>query len=306
MELDNTKSSCFRSCKRKYYWQHIRGLQSDYGSSAIRYGVAWHGMMEGYYRYIAENGWGNKELAISAALENGRKSWDAETEKKNFIPDYRTFDACCKAFVHYLSFFAKDEEFIKILATETKFKCRMMPEDKQQEVLLAAIEGGLFFTGRIDLQIEMNHSNWILDFKTTSQNISTQAARLNRSGQLIGYSYAGKEALKFVTDGCLVSIAYVSAYKSKKTGEYGEVSTDFARIPQIYSEKDLLGWKELFITTASDIQRAMDTNCFPMNFDSCYQYGPCSYAKLCEQNRPLEETVTEGFHVDYWDVMEEA
>lgn len=305
MELDNTKASSYRTCKRKYYWQHVRGLQSNYGSSAIRYGVTWHSMMEGYYNYIAKNGWANKELAITAALEKGKESWDLETSKKTFLPDYRTFDACCRAFVHYLSFFAKDEEFIKIVATETRFRCGIYPEDELQDNMLKTIPGGLTFTGRLDLQVEMNFANWILDFKTTSQNLSMQASRLNRSGQLIGYSYAGKEVLDFKTEGCLVSLAYVSAYKSKKTGEYGEISTDFGRIPQIYNDKDLLGWKDSFIDTAFNVQRSLDNNYFPMNFDSCYQYGPCVFTKLCDQSRPLDETVTEGFHIAFWDVMAE-
>lgn len=304
MELDNTKASCFRTCKRKYYWQHVQGLQSNYGSSAIRYGVCWHGMMEGYYSYIAENGWSNKERAIHAALQLGREKWDKETEKKNFLPDYRTFDSCCKAFMHYLSFYSKDEEFLKIVATETRFRCGIFPASYQEENLLKDIQEGLIFTGRLDLQIEMNLSNWILDFKTTGQSLSVQGARLNKSGQLMGYSYAGKEVLDFRAEGCLVSLAYVSAYKSKKTGEYGDVSTDFARIPQIYSEKDLDNWKASFIDTAWGIRRCENENWWPVNYDSCYQYGACGYTRLCNQNS-FPDVITEGYHVDHWDVMKE-
>lgn len=305
MELDNTKAACFRSCKRKYYWQHVQGLQTNYGSSAIRFGVCWHGMMEGYYDYIIKNGWANKEFAIHAAIQKGKEKWDAETEKKTFLPDYRTFDACCKAFLHYISYYADDENCIKIISTESSFRCGIYPTSAKEESLLKDISDGLFFTGRIDLQLEMNYSNWILDFKTTSQNLSMQGSRLNKSGQLMGYSFAGKEALDFKAEGCIVSLAYVSAYKSKKTGEYGEVTTDFGRIPQIYSDKDLEDWKQSFIDTAWNIQKCEKEFWWPVNFDSCYQYGPCAYTRLCDQNNfPI--VVQEGYHVDYWDVLKES
>jgi hypothetical protein len=305
MELDNTKGSCARLCKRKYYWQHIRGLQSNFGSSAIRYGVTWHGILEGYYKYIKENGWAEKELAISAALELGKKKWDEETAKKTFLPDYRTFDAACTALLHYLSFYQKDEEFIKIIATEARFKCGVYAENEYEEAVLKSIGEELFFTGRLDLQVEMNLANWILDFKSTSQNLSMQASRLNRSGQLIGYSYAGKTVLDFPAEGCLVALAYVSAYKSKKTGEYGDVTTDFGRIPQIYNEKDLIEWRKSFIYTAAEIARCTREGVWPVNFDSCYQYGPCTYTKLCDQSGDPEDVITDGYHVSYWDVMKE-
>jgi hypothetical protein len=310
-ELDNTKASCFRTCKRKYYWQHILGLQSIFGSSAIRYGVIWHGIMEGYYKYIKENGWGSKELAISAGLALGKKKWDEETAKKTFLPDYRTFDAACTALLHYLSFYSKDEEYIKIINTEAKFKLEITPDNQEESLALNYIvERGdhskLYFTGRLDLQVEMNFSNWILDFKTTGQNLSMQASRLNRSGQLIGYSYAGKHALEFPTEGCLVGLAYVSAYKSKKTGEYGDVTTDFGRIPQIYNDKDLVEWKKSFIDTALDITRSIESNNWPVNFDSCYQYGPCTYTKLCDQSGKLDSVITEGYLIEHWDVLKEV
>ncbi len=305
MELDNTKASCFRTCKRKYYWQHVLGLQSNYGSSAIRYGVAWHGLMEGYYDYIAQHGWTNKELAIHSALQKGKEKWDSESSKKMFLPDYRTFDSACKAFVHYLAYFNSDEEFLKIIATETKFKCPIVPKNYLQEEILSQLGEDLIFTGRLDLQVEMNGLNWILDFKTTSQSLSIQGARLNRSGQLIGYSYAGKEILDFKPEGCMVSLAYVSAYKSRKTGEYGEISTDFVRIPQIYNERDHTEWLNSFVDTALGICRSIESGFWPMNFDSCYQYGQCGYTALCEQGDHPESAIAENYHVDFWDVTKE-
>ena len=43
---------------------------------------------------------------------------------------------------------------------------------------------------------------------------------------------------------------------------------------------------------------------FTMNFDSCYRFGACAYAGLCEQNcNDLEELNLEGYEVRPWDVL---
>jgi hypothetical protein len=192
-----------------------------------------------------------------------------------------------------------------MVATEAVFRCPITAETEFEEKLFSVIKDELFFTGRLDLQVEMNFANWILDFKSTSQNLSMQGARLNRSGQLIGYAYAGKHALAFPAEGCLVALAHVSAYKSKKTGEYGDVKTDFGRIPQIYNEKDLIEWRKSFIYTAVEIARCKDEGVWPVNFDSCYQYGQCTYTKLCDQGGSIEDVNTDGYHASHWNVLSE-
>lgn len=302
--LDNTKRATFRNCKRKYYWNDVEGLKPDTGSTALRYGSTWHAFMEGYYTYIANSGWDQKELGISHAMEYGKAKWDKESAKQTFYPDYRTFEACAQAFLQYISFYAQDEQFIKVIATERKFECPILLETEEEKRLYGDLPP-ITFTGRLDLQLEMNGAKWLTDFKTTGQPLSIQASRLNKSTQLMGYTFAGRRVLDFSPDGCLVSMHYLSSRKSQKTGEYGSLSIDFVRVPQIYNDGDLREWRKSFLDTTRELCYSYDHSYWPVNFDSCYQFGACAFTKLCDQNRPLDEVNTDGYHVNFWDVLDE-
>ena len=302
--LDNTRRSTFKSCKRKYFWNDVCGYKPDQGSSALRYGSTWHAFMEGYYSYIKEHGWGKRDLAINAAVEKGKWKWDKESAKQTFLPDYRTFEACAQAFLQYITFYHDDDMFLEVIDTERKFECPITLDTPDEQRLYNHLPP-ITFTGRLDLQAEMNGMKWLVDFKTTGQSLSTQALRLNRSAQLLGYSYAGERVLGFRPEGCMVSLALLSARKSVKTGEYGQLTMDFLRVPQIFTPADIQEWKMAYLDTANEFLFASVSKSWPMNFDSCYQFGACQFTKLCEQNKIPEETNTEGYHVDFWSVLEE-
>lgn len=306
--LDNTKRSTFRQCKAKYYLQHKKGLQPNYGSTALRYGTTWHGIQEGYHKYVMEHGWPESQndfiLALSAGLEFGKEKWDKETSKKEYMDDYKNFNTAVDAFNDYLIFFADDKNFVEVIATEKKFECEILPENDLEAKLLSRLPP-IIFTGKIDLGIRMDNMNWLLDFKTTGWILNQVILKANRSPQLLGYSYAGKHVLDFEPVGCLCSFAYLGSSKSKVTGNWGKVRFDFRRVPQLYTDEDIVAWKLSFIDTCLDITRTEEDNLWTQSFDNCYQYGACPYLKLCQQHVPFEDLNLEGFHEDPWDVLEE-
>lgn len=306
--LDNTKRNQFRTCKAKYFLSSVKGIQSNYGSTAIRYGVTWHGIQEGYHSWIRENGWpkniDEQSKAVTAGLQLGAKKWAGECKNKVYNDDYRNFNTAVGAFNAYLDYFKDDSMYLKILATETKFECPIEPENEAEYKLLLNLPK-LIFTGRIDLSVEMDYMKWIWDFKTTGWTLDQVIARANRSPQLIGYSYAGSKVLDFKPNGCLASFAYTGAYKSRKTGEYGDPKFDFRRVPQIYTQGDIDAWKLSFIDTAREINFCIQENYWPESFDSCYMYGTCPYLRLCQQHCKFEDLNLEGFHEDFWDVRDE-
>jgi hypothetical protein len=306
--LDNTKRSTFRQCKKKYLLQHLHGLQSNYGSTAIRYGVCWHGIQEGFYSWVKEHGWptnpSDRMLAIAQALELGKKKFDKEASKKSYIDDYKNFNTAVNAFNAYLDFFADDSHYIEVIHTEKKFECPIEPENSAEEKMLSKLPP-VVFTGKIDLGVKMDSQNWIQDFKTTGWILDQVISKANRSPQFIGYSYAGKKCLDFEPNGCLASFHQVGAYKSKKTGEYGDAKFEFRRVPQIYTEKDIAAWKLSFIDTAKDIFDALERDLWPESFDNCFQYGQCQYLKLCQQHTDFDKLNLEGFHEDFWSVLDD-
>jgi hypothetical protein len=306
--LDNTKRSQYRQCKYKYFLSSVKGIQSNYGSTAIRYGVTWHGIQEGYHSYVKEHGWPVNQTeymgALTAGLELGKKKWDKESQTKTYNDDYKNFNTAVSAFSAYLDFFKEDNKYLKILATETKFECPIEPENMVEDKMLSSLPP-IIFTGRIDLSVEMDYQKWIFDFKTTGWRLDEVISKANRSPQLIGYSYAGDKVMDFKPSGCLASFAYISAYKSKKTGDWGETKFEFRRVPQIYTAGDIVSWKESFIDTCREIEFSKQNNLWPESFDNCFQYGACPYLRLCNQHAPFEQLNLEGFHEEFWDVLEE-
>jgi hypothetical protein len=305
--LDNTKRAVFKQCKKKYLLSVINGWQSNYGSTALRYGVAWHGMQEGYYSWIVKHGWPKTATermeALTQGLELGKKKWDKETEKKTFLEDYKSFNTAVDAFQNYLEFFQQDANAMKILQTEQVFQCPINPETVEEDKLLSSLPP-IIFTGRIDLVIEMDYATWLLDFKTTGWILSQVIQKANRSPQLIGYTYASKQILDFQVSGCILSFAYAGASKLK-SGDYGSVRFDFRRIPQIYTGKDIQAWKFAFIDTCREIVFSMKEDSWPEGFDNCYQFGSCPYLKLCQQHVPYDKLDFTGFHQEFWDVRDE-
>ena len=62
IELDNTKRRSYSLCPRKFYYEHVLNLRPRTSSTALRFGLTWHSILEAYYKEIKENGWKNKEI----------------------------------------------------------------------------------------------------------------------------------------------------------------------------------------------------------------------------------------------------
>jgi hypothetical protein len=260
--------------------------------------------MEGFYKHIMKHGWTRDGKAIECAVAGAKKSWAEETAKQIFKDDYRTLENCLKSLILYMGHFNYDEGMLKITAVEQVFKIRMGPasSEEQKQFPLVAAEG-FWFTGKLDLGVELDMRPWDLDQKTTGQSIIQQESRLNRSAQLMGYTYAGQQILEEPPEGTLIAIHHLSAYKSKVTGLYGEPKIDFKRVPQIYTDGDIESWKISLMDSAENILRNEARGVWPMKHDNCYRYGRCTYAALCEQNAELGNEILEGFFEDEpWDV----
>jgi len=262
--------------------------------------------MEGLYRHIMKHGWTRDGKAIECAVAAAKESWAEQTAKQIFVDDYRTLENCLRALVMYLAHFNYDEGMLKVISVEQVFKIKMYP-DKGKHFPLIRKEEGFWFTGRLDLGIDLTDRPWHVEHKSTGQSIAIQESRLHRNPQNIGYTYASQRISEEPPEGCLVAIHHLSAYKSRTTGLYGEPKIDFKRIPQIYTDGDIESWRVSLFDTAEKILRNKERELWPMKHSNCYRYGRCTYAPLCEQNAPLGEEMLEGFFEDEpWDVTEQV
>lgn len=290
IDIDNTKRRCYALCPRKFYFEHIKNLRPQYGSTALRFGLCFHEILEAYYTTIKEEGWGAKVSAITNGALAGKVSWEKESEGRQFYTDYRTLENCLSSFMGYITHYKDDESFVEVVDVEQKFRLPITSE--------------VFFTGKIDAKIKLNGNKWLLEHKTTSMQIDRQLKTLQRDSQIIGYTYAGMQDHEI--EGSLISMTHVSAVKSKVTGSYGKTKIEYRRSPQIFTQGDIDTWMESIIWTAEQITSSIKNNFFPCQLDSCYHFGACTYTSLCEQNvKNLEDINTQNFiTVPEWNVLE--
>lgn len=307
VRLDNTKRSVAEQCLRKFFLAHVIGLKSAYGSTPLRYGSTWHAFLEGYYETVKEKGWGCRSDAINAGILLGKKKWDTLTERQIFIDDYRTFDNGVSSFLQYITHFEGDQLTLKVIATEQVYILPIVLSDEEKKLFPDLPP--VVFTGKIDLQVNLDSLNWINEFKSTGQSLSIQSNRLYRSNQVIGYTYAGIHALNFNPAGALVTLHQLTSRKGKD-GNYGKATIDFARPPQIFTEDDLIKWKISFLTTCMRIHIAELTNNFPCQFDSCFDFNrKCQFYGLCTSEtdpKHYADEIPEGYIQEFWDVEEES
>jgi hypothetical protein len=299
--LDYSKGSTVNDCLRKYNLSHNQGWDSIYGSTALRFGSAFHAGMDGFYGYIAEHGWTRDGKALEQMIFFAEKDWKEESKEKTFFIDYRTFENLIILLSRYVDHFYNDEGFVKIFHTERAFKLLMKPtkEDKRNFPWLKPF----YFTGKLDQECELNGARWINEFKTTGWSINQLKNQLQRSPQIIGYNYASRKCFDIKPEGNLVTIAYCTSRKSKATENYGKLTTDFARVPMVFSDDDLALWRSHFIAIAARVQQATERNYFPPNISSCYNYGRCKYLNICEQPCSPEKASFNGYEKKpLWDV----
>ena len=290
---DNTKRHAFVECRRKYYFQYVKNYKTFYGSNALRYGLVWHAGMEAYYENVKQKGFSKDGTAIQEAFNAMKKEWDEASAKENFYSDYRTLENCFNSFLQYIQHFNSDEMMLKVLNTEEPFKILMKPENDLEYKLFKDLKE-FHFTGKIDMEIELNGRMWINEHKTTGQPLDTQVTRLNRSAQVMGYFYAKGRINRGERnpDGVLMTIHHLSARKSTakgKEGEYGTPKIDFRRVPQVFSENDIQQWRMAFMSTALDIQIETERNLWPMCHDACFNFGTCPFLQICEQNSSIDD-----------------
>lgn len=290
--LDNTKRSCFVTCRRKYYFQYIKNYKTFYGSNALRYGLVWHEGMDKYYNHIKLHGWTKDGGALQAAFTAMKDEWELISAKENYYSDYRTLENCFTSFLQYVQHFNQDELMLKVINTEEPFKILMKPNSDEEYAMFKDLKE-FHFTGKIDMEIELNGQLWINEHKTTGQPLDTQVNRLNRSAQVMGYHYAKSRMRKdgVIPAGVLMTVHHLSCRKSTakgNEGNYGTPKIDFRRVPQIFSENDIEQWRIAFLAVALDIQKEIERNVWPMCHDACFNYGACPFLSICEQSSSVD------------------
>jgi hypothetical protein len=276
--IDNTWKGSFDTCPAMYFMKRGMGYSSIYSSTALRYGLAWHKAMEGYYSSVRDVGW-NEEENLRQAINYAKECWDKENERGTYIEDYRTLENLSSALLQYVTTFAEDLNMLSIVESERKFKIFMFEYNGIS----------VYFTGKIDLEININDVFWNLDFKTTGWHVPQLIAELERSWQFIGYQFASSVEYSNTPQGTMLQIHKLLSRKLK-AGGYGKLTIEHHRVPLIYGMSDIKRWLDSFVYTGRRIIHAVEKDQWIHNYSSCTtKFGRCGLWNLCQQENKLRE-----------------
>lgn len=255
------------ACPRKILFEKVMRLFPEQGSIDMRYGSGFHVGMESYYKT-------NKNVDV--AMEAAAKWWMKPTVQ-TFPDHYKNLESLLTSIALYDSQYKYDNEIV-FDVPETKTVTTILLTDEEKEHY-GDIQ--VDFVVVIDLLLEIDGLVWVVDFKTTSVDLSYMASRLRKMAQLMGYQFTAQVKYHNIT-GTMVYYHQLKASKSRKTGLYGDIKTDFMKFPQIYSLRDYEDWRKYIIWNSFMLKQA-EVAGYPPNYGSCYAFNKhCDYLPLCD------------------------
>lgn len=324
--FDNTMLSSWRSCRRKFYFSHIRHWRSQgfsYGSRKLVFGLAWHEAMDKIWAKFMQDDADRLEPLHEEAFiafldcwvaEGGPSMEDIESDPEEYekylphlpqraIPMLRAYIRTYESFLHS----------IEILAIEQPFALPITTYEGRQ----------LYYTGRMDKIYLHNGLIYCMEHKTTgwygrSNGFNNQFINsFYPNSQVDGYLVALQKLFPQYTLGG-VNIDATLVHKSHLANLI---------IPQTRAPAMLDVFLYDAISDTVDIFReisrmeAMEENlneghlypympAFPRNTKACFEYmSPCPFLDTCryKPNPHLITSPPDHLSINPWspfDVLE--
>lgn len=292
--VDQTSLGLFKECPRKYYYRMIEGWVSRSSNVHLSFGGWFHGACDKYERAKAKGANHQEALRVAiryamAATWNAelQKPWNSENKDKNRYTLIRTI-------VWYLDSFGQSSMGKTIIlangepAVELTFK--YTPRDPENGDELTAITGEpMFFSGHLDLMLEMQEAPFISDKKTTSRRLGPQYfAAYTPDNQFSMYTHAGKFAFLVPVAGVICDAAQVAATYSRFERQI--IYRTDAHIREWYADTKF--WLSL-------MGRMAEQNRWPQNDKSCFN---CGYRPVCARTPAARQKWLEtDFVQEIWD-----
>ena len=183
IRLSHSKRQTLKECPYKLFLQQ-QGIISNTKSSALVHGSAWHLIMETFYEYIKDHGWGDVSGAVFACGVKTKEFWAEEQIKYKLWVDYRNFQTEMEMLTSYIGTYNQsDEGFLEVTSIEEKFEL-LMPVNP----IFQSVEE-ITYSGVIDLRCKISGVPWLVDHKTTAGSVTTESNKLNtlRIGEVLDF-----------------------------------------------------------------------------------------------------------------------
>lgn len=268
---DYSTLDVFQTCRKKYYWQFIRHLQTRTKSPALLFGGALHDALDVYY----VNG-------LPKAVEKFRETYkDIEGE------EVRTIANGIKLLETYATVYAK-EPFKVLGKPETGF--------------VFPLTDTIMYGGRLDLPVEWDGALWIMEHKTTSRLDSNFFKQWDLDKQITGYVIATEEFFGRPCMGCVINALEPWKELKRPTEKSKKPEDHFCRATKNRTVFLKDRFRKNVTSIVRDILWCEANNEFyeAEKKDVCYYYNyDCPYAMLCRFGED-EKLIEREYVVEIW------
>lgn len=291
LQIDNSSLEVFTACARsaEYKLVHAR----DGGSrSPLTYGGAIHNGLEVWYRA----GLTNDEVTWTNMILKAEERY-AEAAPVN---DWRTFDRCIDTLARYVSKYPTEAfevyerngtpqvelpfslplQVVEVNAplpytyADIVDPSTYVPSVANLPVYVKEIH--VYWTGKMDLMINLDNALWVMDHKTTSIAGPSYFREYELAQQTIGYCWAAQQIYGQPVTGLLLNA--IIGRPLTKTG----TGTDFQRQRYYYRPDQLEEWNLDICTLTADFIANLTRGFFPRETKWCVgKYGVCPYFEVC-------------------------
>lgn len=239
MVWTHSSLKCFRTCKRKFFWNYIMLLRSMFQSYNLLIGSAFHAALEEWYK--------NPNKKMSTIVKKVYKKLHTEIMATQNFYDAAEFDKADQALhtfvgmcMGYAAHYEKDRKRFTRIKCEQNFKIDF---------------GDFEYAGQIDMLYRDNR-NRFMENKTTSFLTQTYLRRLEMDNQIRGYWLGSKEDVGIVNKSCTYNITKKCGLRRKG----GETQNEFnQRIELVYLEKpDQYFHREKIVIKRDEVERFVD------------------------------------------------
>jgi hypothetical protein len=304
---DATSLSNYEKCPRYYQYVNLLGYQPKDKSVHLIFGGLYAAALEHYYKYLTE-GMSVDDATLAVVRSAMVETWEYDTEPTGEgdegYPDgvniirgsgkpwdsmhsTKTRETLIRSIVWYLDHFADD-------ATEILYSDDGKPGVEYSFAL--PLDNDIIWCGHIDRLVSYNGDPYVMDQKTSGSTISSRFFKqFTPDIQMSGYTYAGKVIFNLPVKGVIIDAA--------------QIAVGFTRFERGFvhrTEDQLDEWLDNSMLNILRAREDTSDNRFPMNRQSCGNYGGCQFRDVCSASKSHSKRLLAADFVQRprWDPME--
>lgn len=287
---DATSLDLAQTCMRKYYYKLVRGIQPKTLSVHLLFGGIYASSLEYFYKVRAEG-----DDLETATLKTVRRalteSWDFDRGLPKIFDDTKkTRYSLIRTIVWYIEEFGRE--------TEDGITTYHLENGQPAAELSFSLDldDNIIYCGHLDRVVEMGGHKFVMDQKTTGGTVGPYYfTQFDINNQMSGYSMAGQAVLSTPIRGVIIDAAQVAIN-----------FTRFERGITKRSKQQIDEWLHDTVKLIHQFQHMSDAKFFPMNPNSCGNYGGCEFKSVCSASPSVRENYIKSDFIEHnWDPLEE-